>query len=100
VGRAVQTGQWFVSLSTGAGLTAPTVWAAWDPTQTWVGVQVGDFNGDGKTDIVGRNAATGQWFMSISTGASFTTSVWVTWDHNDPRFHNHTITDVHTGIFV
>jgi hypothetical protein len=100
VGRARETGQWFVSTSTGSSLTSPSVWGAWDPSRNWVDVQVGDFNGDGKDDVVGRDAATGQWLVNVSTGSAFATSVWVTWDPNDPRFQNHTIVNVHTGIFV
>jgi len=47
---------------------------------------VGDFNGDGKADIVGRDLETGVWFVNFSTGTSFVTKFWdqwspaVTWD--------------------
>ena len=43
-------------------------------------VQVGDFNGLGKADIVGRDLATGQWLVGTSTGTSFTNSLWGTWN--------------------
>jgi hypothetical protein len=99
VGRAVQTGQWFVSVSGTSGFTSTSPWVTWDPTRTWVDVQVGDFNGDGRDDIVGRDAATGQWRVNLSTGSAFASSVWVTWDPTDPRFRNMTIVDAHTGLF-
>ena len=46
---------------------------------TWVDVRVGDFNGDGKADIVGRNLERGAWRTAISTGTSFITTTWATW---------------------
>jgi hypothetical protein len=41
-------------------------------------VKVGDFNGDGRDDLMGVVTATGQVVVSISTGSSFTSSVWGT----------------------
>jgi hypothetical protein len=41
-------------------------------------MMVGDFNGDGKTDIVGRDTA-GIWWVGTSTGSSFSTSSWGSW---------------------
>jgi hypothetical protein len=91
VGRVGETGQWFAGLSTGTSLTT-SLWGAWAPDSrnvTWVDVQIGDLNGDGKADIVGRLAQTGQWFANItgSTGTVFLApqlwDVWstaVTWD--------------------
>jgi hypothetical protein len=46
---------------------------------TWVDVQVGDFNGDGKADITGRALQTGGWWTGVSNGSAFTTSMWATW---------------------
>jgi hypothetical protein len=45
----------------------------------WVDVKVGDFNGDGKADIVGRWREGGQWWMAQSTGSAFISSLWTTW---------------------
>jgi hypothetical protein len=42
-------------------------------------VKVGDFNGDGKADIVGRWLEGGQWWTGLSTGSSFVNSLWDTW---------------------
>src|SRR5439155_478382 len=54
-------------------------WGSWDSTVAWVDVQTGDFNGDGLTDVVGRNPATGQWEVALSTGSSFNSGVWGSW---------------------
>jgi hypothetical protein len=60
---------------------------------TWVDVQVGDFNGDGKADITGRVLESGQWWTGLSTGSKFSTSLWGAWstattwlDVNSGRF--------------
>src|SRR5262249_52052899 len=37
------------------------------------------FNGDGKSDIIGRVSSSGQWWTGLSTGSSFNTSLWATW---------------------
>jgi hypothetical protein len=84
-----QFGNWWVSLSpnptlTGAAPPGPGVnstrWTSWSPAVTWVDVKVGDFNGDGKDDIAGRDLSTGQWWVSASNGSnSFTNSLWSTW---------------------
>src|SRR5437016_1836393 len=34
------------------------------------------------TDIVGRVAQTGQWWVAQSTGSSFGNSLWTTWNPN------------------
>jgi hypothetical protein len=49
--------------------------------QQWRDVLTGDFDGDGKPDIAGRNFA-GQWFVSLSTGSGFTSTsyAWTTWN--------------------
>jgi hypothetical protein len=46
---------------------------------TWVDVQVGDFNGDGKADITGRVLESGQWWTGVSSGAGFNTTLWGQW---------------------
>ena len=79
-GRYLQTGQWWVSFSIGSGGFNTTMWTTWNPNVTWVDVQVGDFNGDGKADIVGRLLQTGQWWVAESTDSGFTNSLWATWN--------------------
>ncbi len=46
----------------------------------WRDVMTGDFNGDGKQDIIGRSSA-GQWFVGVSDGSSsFSNQLWTTWN--------------------
>ena len=37
---------------------------------TWVDVQVGDFNGDGKADIMGRAVKIPAWYVGLSNGST------------------------------
>jgi len=93
-GRDLQNGQWWTALSNGSTAFATSLWATWNPTVTWADVKVGDFNGDGKSDITGRYLQSGQWFTGLSNGSTgFTTSLWATW--------NPTVTwaDVQVGDF-
>jgi subtilisin-like proprotein convertase family protein len=81
-GMVSQSGQWWVAQSTGTSFTNKlwTTWAANRPgTLDWVDVQVGDFNGDGKSDIVGRLLENGQWWLNVSQGSSFTPVLWDAW---------------------
>ncbi|HEV2946706.1 MAG TPA: FG-GAP-like repeat-containing protein [Gemmataceae bacterium] len=58
----------------------------------WRDVMTGDFNGDGKQDIVGRTAI-GQWWVGLSDGSSFSNQLWTTW--NEAAGWR----DVHVGDF-
>src|SRR5207248_5006351 len=65
--RALETGDWWTSLSSGMSFgTFGAPWATWSTSVTWVDVHVGDFNGDGSSDIVGRARETGQWWVGLS----------------------------------
>jgi hypothetical protein len=79
IGRVRQSGQWWVAFSNGSSAFTDALWTTWSAAVTWVDVQVGDFNGDGKSDIAGRVLQTGQWWVSLSTGSAATTSWWTTW---------------------
>jgi autotransporter-associated beta strand protein len=92
VGRAKETGQWWIAQSTGSSFTN-SLWATWNPAATWVDVQVGDFNGDGKTDITGRYLQGGTWWTGISNGLAFSTTQWAFWNTAA------TWVDVHVGDF-
>ena len=48
----------------------------WATGIAWDNVRAGDFNGDGKTDLVSQNTGDGSWSVSLSNGSSLTTSVW------------------------
>jgi hypothetical protein len=78
-GRVQQTGRWWVALSNGSTAFISSRWGAWPTTVTWVDVNVGDFNGDGKEDITGRVLQTGRWWTGLSSGSSFNFTVWDAW---------------------
>jgi uncharacterized repeat protein (TIGR01451 family) len=48
-------------------------------TVGWHYVVTGDFLGNGKTDIAGMTAS-GQWWVAVSNGSSFTNQLWTTWN--------------------
>ena len=79
VGRVLQTGQWWVALSTPSGAYLTELWTTWSPNVTWVDVQLVDLNGDGKADLIGRVQETGQWWAGVSTGSAFVNSLWGSW---------------------
>ena len=75
-------GLW-VGLSTGSSF-ATSKWADW-VTSSQTKVLAGDFNGDGKTDVMkfdvladGSEGNGGLW-VGLSTGSSFATSKWADW---------------------
>src|SRR5207302_1713533 len=79
VGRSLTGGAWFVAKSNGISgfTTAPA--DGWAPGVTWVDVQTGDFNGDGKADVSGAVLASGQWWAGLADGLHLHTSLWETW---------------------
>jgi hypothetical protein len=84
--RVLQNGNVFVAASTGSGFSI-LFWDHWAiPSDiggqpiTWVNVLAGDFNGDGKTDIVARDLQRGNVFVAVSNGAgAFTQVFWQHW---------------------
>ncbi len=64
-------------------------------------IRIADFNADGRADIAGLDSKTGDWLVSQSDGATFTTSIWgsfgpgVDWRHIlAADFSGHGRTDV------
>jgi hypothetical protein len=92
-GRIAGNGQWWMGVSNGSDSFSNSLWATWNPNADWVDVQTGDFNGDGKTDIVGRDLGSGTWWVGLNSGSGFTTTLWTTWNPNV------TWVDVHVGDF-
>ena len=74
-------GQWYVSLSNGTNHFNTSLWDSWSasPAVTWIDLQIGDFNGDGKDDIAERYQQGGLWYVGLSNGSKFTTSLWDAW---------------------
>lgn len=82
VGRVPQTGEWWVALSRSGGAgSINRFFGRWSPGVVWADVLVGDFNGDGRDDLAGRNLATGEWVVSLSgaNGTATNTKVWTRW---------------------
>jgi hypothetical protein len=83
IARWKQTGQWWASLSGGTTAASTALWAQWAPDSSglsWVDVRLGDLNGDGKADLVARIKQTGQWWASLSAGATAAgTTMWAQW---------------------
>ena len=87
-------GRWTVGLSNGQRFVFNTWGTGWTPINRYTDHIVGDFNGDGRDDIAGRNTATGEWRLGISTGSTFTDVTWgEAWNTNVPW------TEVQVGDF-
>ena len=81
IGRDSATGDWWVALTRSDGSGSDNVlWGKWSPSVTWVDVVVGDFNDDGKADVVGRVESSGEWWMLESIGGGGSVNVfWGRW---------------------
>ncbi|MDY0171179.1 MAG: hypothetical protein RBS80_31860, partial [Thermoguttaceae bacterium] len=55
-------------------------WTRWNPSLELVDVMAADFTGDGKADIAGRVATSGDWWVAESTGNGFTNAKWTRWN--------------------
>jgi hypothetical protein len=89
-GRDPVTGQWTVSRSVFPTNNSQqqsfttSIWGRWSVGTDWTKIVTGDFNGDGRADLLGQTS-TGEWWLSRSTGLGFAAAVLVgTWDASDP----------------
>jgi hypothetical protein len=55
------------------------LWAAWSPAVQWVDVHLADVSGDGKANLVGRDLASGGWWVGVPSGNGFVTQKWGQW---------------------
>jgi len=90
-------GAWWVSAANvnGNRFQRSRFWGKWKTSSDWNDVQVGDFNGDGRDDVAGRNDA-GRWWVSLANtaGNRFEQSrFWGSWKTNTD-WH-----DVRIGLF-
>ncbi len=70
----------YVELNNGNKFVNGSIWLSnWKPGIGY-NLLTGDFNGDGKSDILAKEIATGNWFVSLSTGSSFAAST--SWSTN------------------
>jgi len=74
VGRDPASGDWQVGrFSRGAASSiATSVFGRFAPAVNWAHLTLVDWDGDGDGDVVGRNPATGDWWLGRSDGAAFT----------------------------
>ena len=73
-GRNPATGRWRVFTSAGDRFAAGRVFGTWTTDVPWADATIGDVDGDGRSDLLGRNPTSGEWLVSRSTGTAFTTS--------------------------
>ena len=58
-------GYWAIGISDGSSFDFGSgTRGRWSRTADWVDVRVGDFNGDGRDELAGRNASAGSWWVS------------------------------------
>lgn len=71
------SGRWWVLRSTGKAFKSAEKWAEFSGKKSgWGPQQVGDFDGNGKMDIINHNPENGNLWVLTSTGAGFTLSKW------------------------
>jgi hypothetical protein len=64
-------GGWWAGLSTGTGINIHfqnVFLTRWNPNAGWRNVMVGDFNGDGRMDVIGMTNG-GGWWAGLSVGS-------------------------------
>lgn len=67
-------GTWRVLESTGTNFATPAGFGKWPRMAQWQTIVVGDFDGNGTTDIAGRHYRTGEWLVSRSVGGRVVTT--------------------------
>jgi autotransporter-associated beta strand protein len=81
VGRASNTGEWWLSSSNGSSFTNQFL-TTWNPAATWVDVHTGGFQGIGAQNFAGRYLQTGQWWVAETSGNGYSNKLWGTWNPN------------------
>jgi hypothetical protein len=70
--------RWFVSISNGTTFNTPFT-TNMPNAGVWANQMVGDFNNDGKDDIIAFNSTLNQWWVSLgnNTNTAFATTQWL-----------------------
>ncbi len=69
-------GKWIVNIASGPTSFTSSLWVDLERDAGWGSHGTGDFNGDGLSDIASFHQPSGQWWVSQSTGNSFTATNW------------------------
>lgn len=72
---------WKICLSTGTNFSC----GDWTAHNAGLQGAVGDYNGDGRTDLAAYNFSLAQWRMCLSTGTGFTCSMWSGSGHDEAQ---------------
>jgi FG-GAP repeat. len=68
-GRLESNGQWWAAITAADGSAVNHNMGTWSTALSWNDVAVGDFNGDGIDDIVGRTSNSGAWYAALGPPA-------------------------------
>ncbi len=80
IGFNSQSNEWRLTWSAGSGFATSSV-STWGPG-SYADAQVGDFNHDGREDLVARQVSTGRWYELTSSSTSVQTKLLGTWQPN------------------
>jgi ELWxxDGT repeat protein len=72
------TGNWRLIASTGSSFRSSVIAGQWPTDARWTNITPGDFDGDGATDLAGRDDISGTWIVSRGTLNGFETRAWGT----------------------
>lgn len=81
IARQVASGRWYTLSSSPTSVQTELI-GTWTPNATYISVWNGDFNGDGKVDLIGLGSGQTTWQGLLSTaGASYSTQT-----YSNPEF--------------
>jgi len=69
-GRLESNGQWWAAITAADGSAVNHDMGTWSTALSWNDVAVGDFNGDGIDDIVGRTSNSGAWYAALGSSGT------------------------------
>jgi cyclophilin family peptidyl-prolyl cis-trans isomerase len=69
-GRLESNGQWWAAITAADGSAVNHNMGTWSTALSWNDVAVGDFNGDGIDDIVGRTSNSGSWYAALGSSGT------------------------------